>query len=291
MTGQAVYKQGWTLDDVQWSSFDPSKAEPWMIAAIKAAALVEFNAPDYVSYLKRVFKDAGPATLDAIEQWGCEESQHGRALGRWAEMADPTFKLDDAFARFRAGYTPEHFATVENQSIRGSRRGEMIARCVVESGTSSYYSAIRDATEEPVLKEIAGRIAADEYRHYKLFYDTLQAQDEPDLPFWKKLMVAIGRVTESDDDELAYAYYCANVSAAEAPATPYDRAHFSRLATQTGMRIYRRNHINKLVQMVAKVVGAAPHGRLSKLGGALLWRMLRLRAGSAAPREMAAVPA
>ena len=52
----------------------------------------------------------------------------------------------------------------------------MIARCVVESGTSSYYSAIRDATEEPVLQEIAGRIAADEYRHYKLFYDTLHAQ-------------------------------------------------------------------------------------------------------------------
>ena len=62
-------------------------------------------------------------------------------------------------------------------SIRGSKRGEMIARCVVESGTSSYYSAIRDATDEPVLKEIAGRIAADEYRHYKLFYETLQCAE------------------------------------------------------------------------------------------------------------------
>ena len=77
----------------------------------------------------------------------------------------------------------------------------MIARCVVESGTSSYYSAIRDATEEPVLKEIAGRIAADEYRHYKLFYDTLHAQSEPDISFWKKLWIAVGRVRESDDDE------------------------------------------------------------------------------------------
>ena len=95
--------------------------------------------------------------------------------------------------------------------MRGSRRGEMIARCVVESGTSSYYSAIRDATDEPVLKEIAGRISADEYRHYKLFYDVLHKQDEPELGFLKRLWVAIGRVTESNDDELAYAYYCANV--------------------------------------------------------------------------------
>jgi hypothetical protein len=280
MTGTTVYKQGWTLEDVDWSVFDRAKAQPWMIAAIKAAALVEYNAPDYVSYLKRVFKDAGPVTINAIEQWGCEESQHGRALGRWAEMADPTFNLEAAFARFRAGYQPAHFADDAATSIRGSRRGEMIARCVVESGTSSYYTAIRDAAQEPVLKEIAGRIAADEFRHYKLFYETLQEQDEPDLPFWKKLLVAIGRVTESDDDELAYAYYCANVSAADSGRQPYERAHYSRLATQTGLKIYRRNHINRLVQMVAKVVGAAPHGRLAKLGGALLWRMMRLRAGA-----------
>jgi len=60
-----------------------------MIAAIKSAALVELNAPDYVTYLKRIFKGAGPETIAAMEQWGREESQHGRALGRWAEMADP----------------------------------------------------------------------------------------------------------------------------------------------------------------------------------------------------------
>jgi hypothetical protein len=284
MTGTTVYKQGWTLDEVQWAAFDRTKAEPWMIAAIKSAALVELNAPDYVSYLKRVFKDAGAETLAAIEQWGCEESQHGRALGRWAEMADPSFKLEEAFARFREGYKPQHFHGPEGQSIRGSRRGEMIARCVVESGTSSYYTAIKDATEEPVLKEIAGRIAADEYRHYKLFFETLNAQVEPDLPFWRKLMVAVGRITESDDDELAYAYYCANVPAANIATTPYKRAFYSKVATNAGMRIYRRNHIQRLVQMVAKVVGAAPHGRLTTLAGALLWRMLRLRAG-VAPAE------
>ena len=112
--------------------------------------------------------------------------------------------------------------------MRGSRRAEMVARCVVESGTSSYYSAIRDATDEPVLKEIAGRIAADEYRHYKLFYDTLQKQDEPDMPFWRKLWVAVTRVRESDDDELAYAYYCANVPPEQEAAKPYDRALYSR---------------------------------------------------------------
>ena len=282
MTAETVYRQGWKLDDVRWDAFQPRAVDPIMLAAIKAAALVEYNAPDYVTYLKRVFRDAGAETLDDIERWGHEESQHGRALGRWAETADPSFKLEEAFARFRQGYVPAHFADLNAEgSVRGSRRAEMVARCVVESGTSSYYSAIRDATDEPVLKEIAGRIAADEYRHYKLFYDTLHKQDEPDMPFWRKLWVAVTRVRESDDDELAYAYYCANVRPEEEASKPYDRATYSRLAARTGMTIYRRQHIQKLVQMVAKVVGANPHGWLANFGGALLWRVMQKKAASA----------
>jgi rubrerythrin len=277
MSEGTVYKQGWTLDDVQWSAFDASKIAPWMVTAIKAAALVEFNAPDYVSYLKRVFSDA--PTQAAIEQWGIEESQHGRALGRWAEMADPSFSLADTFARFRQGYRPDHFTGNDAGSIRGSKRGEMISRCVVESGTSSYYSAIRDATDEPVLKEIAGRIAADEYRHYKLFYETLNAQGEPDLPFWRKLMVAVGRISESDDDELAYAYYCAAVTKDREAATPYVRAQSARDSYNTVLRIYRRQHVLRLAQMVSKSIGADPQGHVTRLAGALLWRMLRVRAG------------
>jgi len=267
---------------VAWSAFDPTALDPDLLAAIKAAALVEYNAPDYVSYLKRVFHDAGPEILAAIEQWGREESQHGRALGRWAEMADPSFRLEDAFARFRKGYTPSHFASGDAASVRGSRRGEMIARCVVESGTSSYYAAIRDATKEPVLKEIAGRIAADEYRHYRLFYDILHKQSEPEMSFFRRLMVAVGRVRESDDDELAYAWYCANVPASEEASKPYDRKLHSRLAAKTSMTIYRRRHIQKLVQMVAKAVGADPHGWLANWGGAVLWRVMRYRAAAAA---------
>src|SRR3954465_6686036 len=278
MTVAPVYKQGWGMDDIHWSLFDPAKVEPALLAAVKAAALVEYNAPDYVTYLKRVFASSNSPTVAAIEQWGREEAQHGRALGRWAEIADPSFKLEEAFARFRKGYTPAHFTEGEG-SVRGSRRGEMIARCVVESGTSSYYSAIRDATDEPVLKEIAGRIAADEFRHYKLFFDTLHAQAEPDLPFWRKLLVALGRINESDDDELAYAYYCANVAPEDETAKPYDRAAYAKASFQKSGPIYRQHHIRKLVQMVAQAIGAKPQGRTTEAAAALMWHIFRLRAG------------
>jgi rubrerythrin len=282
MTNGTVYAAGWTLDDINWSTFDASKVDSGLLASVKAAALVEYNAPDYVGYLHRVFAGVPQQTLDDLARWGTEESQHGRALARWAEMADPSWSFESAFARFQAGYQPPHLHSETMESIRGSRRGEMIARCVVESGTSSYYSAIREAADEPVLKEIAGRIAADEFRHYRLFFDTLHAQDEPDLPFWRKLLVALGRVNESDDDELAFAYYCATVAPEEEAAKPYIREQYARTSYARSLRIYRRHHIRKLVQMVAKAIGTDPQSRLTEIAARLMWRMLRIRAGLSA---------
>jgi len=146
MTDGVIYQAGWTLNDIAWAQFDPSKVNPALLAAVKAASLVEYNAPDYVAYLKRVYRGAPESTIHAIEHWGDEEIQHGLALGRWGELADPDFHFDSAFARFRALYRPSHFESGDG-SVRGSRRGEMIARCVVESGTSSLYSAMRDGTD------------------------------------------------------------------------------------------------------------------------------------------------
>lgn len=261
MPDGAVYKAGWTLNDIQWSRFDASKIDLVMLAAVKAASLVEYNAPDYVQYLSRVYRAAPEHVVRDIERWGGEEIQHGLALGRWAELADPTFDFKAAFARFHSLYRAPHFDQAE-ASVRGSRRGEMIARCVVESGTSSLYSAIRDAADEPVLKEIAGRIAGDEFRHYRLFYDIFRSDEEPDLPRWKKLWIALSRVTESSDDELPCAFYSANVPECDTGRRPYRRRIYARLYRNTIMSFYRRQHIEKLVKMVVMPAGISPSSRI-----------------------------
>jgi len=288
MTDGIIYQAGWTLEDVDWSRFDASRVDGALLAAVKAASLVEYNAADYVAYLKRVYRGAPESTIRGIEHWGEEEIQHGLALGRWAEMADTGFDFKNAFARFRALYRPAHFETGQG-SVRGSRRGEMIARCVVESGTSSLYSAIRDATDEPVLKEVAGRIAADEFRHYKLFYEILQGESEPDLSLWRKLWIAGTRVNESEDDELACAYYCANVSPEDAAKQPYRRRVYARAYQAKIVSFYRRHHIDRLVKMVVKPAGLNPSGRLCRIASAVLWRLLTMRGGAerAGPLEPA----
>ena len=104
--------------------------------------------------------------------------------------------------------------------------------------------------------------------------------------------MALGRVNESDDDELAFAYYCASVSPEEEASKPYDRAACARASYERTVQIYRRHHIRKLVQMVAKAIGADPQSRLTDIAARLMWRMLRIRAGlSAATTREAPVSA
>ncbi|MBL4864012.1 MAG: ferritin-like domain-containing protein [Rhodobiaceae bacterium] len=261
----------WTLEDINWSRFDASKVDPGLLAAIKAASVVESNAGDYVAYLASVFSDR-PDIKASIIRWGREEEQHGAVLARWAELADPDFNFAESFERFRDIYKiPDD----ERGSTRGSPAGEMIARCVVESGTSSFYTAIREFTDEPVMKEIAQRLAADEFRHYKLFYDTLQSfEHTPSL--FERAKVAITRVSEADDDELASAFYATNTKPGD--GVKYDRKKFAAAYEARALSLYKRQHTNRLVSMIAKAVGIAPHGRFMRMMEPIVWKIWQRRA-------------
>jgi hypothetical protein len=261
----------WTLDDIPWHRFDPARLDPAIVAIVKAASLVEYNGAAYAHHLCRVFAD-DPAFQARARQWGEEEVQHGTALARWAALADAGFDFDSAFARFQQGYRIDFNSA---SSRRGSRAGEMIARCIVETGTSSYYTALREAAAEPVLQEICRRIAADELRHYRLFYKTACAyQRRERLGRWARLKIALGRLAESEDDELAYAYYAANEI-----ALPYNRRRYSRAYAVRAFALYRAHHVERMVPMVLKAVGLTPNGRLARVVSVLAWRAMRYRAG------------
>jgi hypothetical protein len=260
----------WTLDDIPWQRFDPAKVDPELTPIIKAASLVEQNGGDYARYLCNVFHDDAQFQ-DAARRWGAEEIQHGQALGRWAALADPGFDHDAACARFTAGF---HVDPEAKASVRGSRSGELIARCIVETGTSSYYAALAEAGSEPVLQEICRRIAGDELRHYKLFLTHMKRYVAAErLGLWRRLGVALGRIRESEDDELAYAYYAAN-----ALDGSYDRSVASRAYARRAYAVYRRHHVERGIAMVFKAVGLNPQGRLKNWTTSLAWFGMRQRA-------------
>jgi hypothetical protein len=260
----------WTLAEIPWERFDRSKVDPGILCVVKAASLVEYDGGDYARYLCRVFHD-DPEFQELATRWGGEEIQHGEALAHWATLADPTFDHAAAFARFKAGFDN---GLGGEASTRGSRAGEMVARCVVETGTSSYYTAMAEAAEEPVLKAICQRIAADELRHYKVFYKTLNryvAQER--LGVWGRLRIALGRLRESEDDELAYAYYAANETTAS-----YSRRACSRAYARRAFALYRRRHVERGMAMILKTAGLTPNGRLNVWATRFGWWLMRSRA-------------
>jgi rubrerythrin len=254
----------WTLEDIPWDQFDSSKVDINILKIAKAAALVEYNARDYGDYLRNVFHDDADFR-DASDTWVSEEIQHGEALGRWAVLADPSFDFDTAIARFRKQYRIDVEA---KRSIRGSRAGELIARCMVETGTSSYYTALADAVEEPVLKTICLKIAADELRHYKLFYTHLKLYLTGEkMSTFQRIKVALGRISETEDDELACAYYAANAE----PSAPYDRTRYSREYLSRTYGYYKQHHIDRVVAMVFKACGLKPQSLSFRFSQTAVW--------------------
>ena len=269
---------GWSLEDIPWDRFDPDKVDSEMLKVVKAASLVEYNGNDYAAYLCRVFHD-DLEFQEAAKRWAREEVQHGLALGRWSQLADPDFDFDGSFRRFLDGYQLPHDTS---DSVRGSRSGELVARCIVEVGTSSYYTALGEACEEPVLRVICRKIAADEFRHYRLFLKHLKRYLETEnIGRWRRITVALGRISETEDDELAYAYYAANAGPGEA----YVRKRWSRAYGSRAYAYYRREHVERGIAMVFKAAGLDPQSPLARLISRAGYGILRVRGRRA--RELA----
>jgi len=268
--------KSWTLADIPWDRFDPAKVDPEMIRVVKAAAMVEFNGGDYATYLCKVFHD-DPEFQAAARYWADEEVQHGEALAQWARLADPSFDFETRFKRFTDGFKLPLDAAA---SVRGSRTGELIARCIVETGTSSYYSALGEASQEPVLKAICRNIAADEFRHYKLFYTHMKRYEAVErLGVFTRARVVLGRLIETHgDDELPFAYFCANMP----PSAHYDRRSSGRAYARKTSRYYRPHHIERAIGMVLKALGLKPSGRLGQMLSALAQRWFAFEAARAA---------
>lgn len=237
----------WTLDDLPWDAFRRDLVDPRLLAVIKAAALVEHNSASYGEHLARVFASDDALVTD-VRRWSQEEVRHGEALARWVALADSGYDHASALARFAAVIKAD---TGDGRSRRGSRRGELIARATVEVGTSSFYSALAASVTEPLLKAIVTRIAADEFSHYRLFtsHERRLAASEP-LGRWARLRVALGRVGESGDDELAYALCCAL-----GHTDRYRRRLYAAAHAAWSMAAYRRDHILRAAGMVLRSLG------------------------------------
>jgi len=158
----------WSMEDIPYDSLahDRVRDDKRLFYLVASASFIEITSDLYTQNLVEYFRH-DREVADWLERvWQKEEVQHGTALRRYVETAWPDFDWDAAYREFLTAYAP--LCTVEQ--LAPTRALEMAARCVVETGTATFYRMLSERTREPVLKQLAARISTDEVRHYKHFY-------------------------------------------------------------------------------------------------------------------------
>jgi hypothetical protein len=192
-----VARRNWSLDDIPWQAIrhDALAAKPGFFYLIAAASLMESATDLYTENLVDFFSGDEEVTAWLERYWLPEELQHGRALRRYVETAWPEFDWGSVFGRFVKEFRP--YCDI---ALEATRSLEMASRCVVETGTASYYTTLSRASPDPVLAMLARLIAKDEVRHYKHFYRFFRRYRDAERPsraavipaLWRRLRMSGG---------------------------------------------------------------------------------------------------
>jgi hypothetical protein len=158
----------WKMDDLDYSRVarEAVRDDQTLFYLACSASFIESGSDMYTHNLIEFFRGDDEVTQWLTQHWEPEELQHGRALRAYVEHVWPEFDWERGFRSFIDEY--RHHCKVE--LLEPTRGLEMSARCVVETGTATYYRALSRSTNEPFFVALTGRIAADEVNHYKHFY-------------------------------------------------------------------------------------------------------------------------
>ena len=195
----------WSVDDIPYHAlaYDRVRDDQRLFHILASASFIEITSDLYTRNLIEFFQDDGEVVEWLERRWEREELQHGAALKRYVQTAWPDFDWEAAYRLFFAEYS--QCCTVEQ--LAGTRALEMAARCVVETGTATFYRMLSDLSREPVLKRLAAEISADEVRHYKHFYRYFlryRALEQPSR--FAILRTLLNRAAEVEAEDAFYAF-------------------------------------------------------------------------------------
>jgi len=162
--------------DFDWETLKDSVAQSNMrdlhIGAVETAMLVEDHIPGYGSEYIRIFMVHEDRTDDEawkcrqmlhfVFRWVAEEDRHAHLLELWLRHSgrrDEKALTDLMVAECKKQYIAPHDDPTQLFTYTA----------VQEKATQLYYSALRQAVDEPVLRQVLAKLAQDEARHCHFF--------------------------------------------------------------------------------------------------------------------------
>ncbi|MCG0283808.1 acyl-ACP desaturase [Streptomyces sp. PSAA01] len=179
LVDQAVTRAGeraWSLGDLDWASLRPERLTEADRSAVRFITFVEDHIPGYLSHFLEAFPVADAEQelerfgfnreyFRFLVAWAGDEERHASALTRYqieTEMATREELLVGLAEEGRKKFTLPYEHPVQSFTYT----------LVQEKATQLFYRRFLDVVSEPFLKDLLGRLARDEARHFA-FYSNL----------------------------------------------------------------------------------------------------------------------
>lgn len=245
----------WSINDIPYEQIvaEHVRDDRQLFEILASASFIEITSDLYTKNLVEFFRDDAEVAGWLEHRWEKEELQHGVALKKYVQTAWPAFDWEAAYRLFLADYGP--LCTVER--LAGSRALEMASRCVVETGTASFYRMVSELSSEPVLTRLATAISTDEVRHYKHFHRYFRRYQEIERPSrLAVLRTLLNRAADVEAEDTFCAYKA--VFTASHPDVAFERADYD--AYRDGVLHLVRHHFPHAmaVKMLLKPLGLSP---------------------------------
>lgn len=238
MSAVASTQQAWSIADLGLDTIDVNlvQDDEFLLLTLVSASFVEILADIYNGNMMEQFTGDAELVNWLQEDWQREESMHGEALKAYVHTVWPAFNWERAHRAFYSDY--QRLCTIEQ--LESDAALELMARCVVETGTSTLYRALKSYVREPVLEALLNRIMQDEFSHYSKFrrhflYYNSQVQlgaGAVSAVIWRRL-----REVHNQDAYIAFKYAYSELHA-DVDFKPAHWKHFRR----TTQRLARRHY-------------------------------------------------
>ena len=199
--------QRWILDtDVSWADIDATlaRSQPEVLDQVRDAALIESYFPVYTTRMMRAFWDQLDVTsVFSVQLY--ESYKHFYVLNRYLELVDANPIADEELVDARR----RNLDTVIDDPVH-----ELARYMISEHFAAYFFLRLSRRSAEPVLAQIAGYIAKDEFRHTQFAYDLLDVRLKQDASLRDRVLRAgldfrhvgadvVSRVPVSQKNDLA----------------------------------------------------------------------------------------
>jgi hypothetical protein len=247
----------WRVGDIDFSRADRRhRDDTTLFYVLTGASFVESGSELYTRNLLTYYRDDPPIADWLSNAWEPEELQHGAALRAYVQAVWPEFDWQRAYGGFMAEYSQ----AASPEAFEATRRLELAARCMIETGTASLYRMLYEYVQEPVLRQVLGHIRDDEVGHYKHFLRFFRASQPRQFGGALRVAWAIGRrVRESRSDDAWIAFR--HAFEVRNPGRRCQRSDFDRWQDQLNAIVRRAFPFRMAAEMLVAPLALSPLAR------------------------------